>query len=192
MKNLHTLSLLLAFGLLLGFNVAQAKDEAPGLQSTETWFFKLIDKDAMTIKFDQGKFSISDNDKTALRAIVEKAQTSKQFDRFVVAAWSDSEYPDKGVVLSKAKRTLATDRIKAVKDVLKNAGAQTVDTYSFAEHPTWLGKVFNSENAQIKREAGLMKTPGDQSVAELGREVRTHGGPQTAVVILVDKGSMSR
>jgi hypothetical protein len=164
---------------------------ADSAQSIEANTFKLLDKEALTVHFAEGKADLAETDRLALRALADKVKGDRDFDHFVVASWSDQEFPEKGKTLPPEQRKLADERVRAVKGALMRPGAGQIQTYSFAEHPSWLGKVFNSENAKVKQEAGAVSTSKDLTAAELGRELHEKGGPRSAVIILVNKSAIS-
>jgi len=188
MKNLKLSCGIMAIAGLFGAAPMPASgDAAQKLEDTQTKIYELLDKDITTVKFNRDSAVLSDSEKSSLRSLVEAAKANKNIDRFIVAAWSDREYPaSKDQKLSKTERDLAKNRMDTIQAFLKDVGAKDVDTYSFAEHPSWLARVFNTEQAQIKG-AGKVKDEEERIVADIGKRLRDKGGPGTGVVVVKTK-----
>lgn len=156
-------------------------------EQVETKVYQLLDKNMTTIKFANRSDTLSEAEITRLRAFAKASKDEANLDQIVVAAWSDKEYPAaRDENLEKSDRDLADKRAEAVKKVLKDAGAKDVDTYSFAEHPSWLSRIFNTEQAKLKG-SGKVKDSEDRVIASLGKQLRAKGGPGSTVVILKHK-----
>lgn len=152
-----------------------------------TGIFQIFERDMTTIRFAPGSSTLSANDRQALTTMAADLKGDPNVAKLVVAAWSDKEYPaGPDQRLSSADRSLAEDRAKHVKDVLVDSGARSVSTYSMAEHPSWLARTFNTAQAKLKGD-GRIKSSQDHVIADLGRQIRNHGGPNDVVVIVQHK-----
>ena len=105
-------------------------------------------------------------------------------------AWADREYPQKkGKDLSKGERDLAVARADHVAKVLKGFGVSKIEMHSMAEHPSWIAKTFNTDDAKLKGE-GKTNALDDAAIERIGRQIRLKGGPSTAVVMVRREGKL--
>ena len=185
MKVMNTsLKLMMALGLTAG-SVAFAETTPKEIaEKVQAKVYELLDKNISTITFTEGSSNLSDTEQSSLKALVTAAKANGIVDKFVVASWSDQEYPTgKDAKLSSKQRDLADKRNDAIKRVLKAADANDVDTFTMAERPTWIGKTFNTEDAQIKG-AGKANDMEEAQVTSIGRRLRDKGGPGKSVVVV--------
>lgn len=91
------------------------------------------------------------------------------------------DYPEQGKQLSDKDKKLADERSKNVKKVLSEFGAKDIDTYSMAEHPSWIAKAFSTDEAEIKASTRGKKVE-DRTSANIAKTLKTKGGPSTVVI----------
>jgi hypothetical protein len=163
---------------------AWAQTSQPTIGDSATDVYKILAKDMTSVTFPKGSDNLSKTDKDHLATLARETNQDATVDKLIVASWSDKEYPaQKDAKLDSADRRLADQRADAVKKALKDAGAKSVETFSMADHPSWLAKTFNTENAKLKGERKV-KSTDDEIIADLGRQIRAKGGPSTAVIIV--------
>jgi hypothetical protein len=165
---------------------AFAEDDKSLTEEVKTAVYELLDKDMISVKFDTNSSTLSDGERASLKALVEKLRNEKDVEKFIVAAWSDKDYPNgANEKLTNAEEKLAEKRKEAVQAALKDFGVDNVDAYSMAERPSWLAKVFNAPAAKIKGEGRTIgdKDAEDVMIEQLGQRLRAKGGPGMAVVI---------
>lgn len=161
---------------------SEAASEA--MKDAKKTAFRLVDKETVAVIFTKGQSAVSESDKADLKALYDAAKADAKIDQVIVAAWSDHEYPaNKDQHLDKTDRKLADDRAYHVKQALEAIGAKNVETFSMAEHPSWISKKFRTENAKLKG-AVAPKDLDDAAVEEIGKELRRAGGPGKAVVFV--------
>lgn len=125
------------------------------------------------VHFPTGKDDFIPSEQDRLLAVVDDAHRSGPIAEAVVAAWADAEYPaTKGRSLTRDDERLAKNRADVVKKFLKDHKLRNVDAYSMAVYPSWLARVFRTEEARLKN----------------GELLRDKGGPSTAVVVLRQRG----
>ena len=139
-----------------------------------------------TISFKPGKASLTDDSKSQLNQLVKDAKSSGRIDELQIAAWSDNFIPVGKKQLSKADRLLADQRVDALRSYLKGPlGVDDVVTYNMAERSTWLGRMFETDDAELKSEI----TRGVH--AEMSRDefrvFKENGKPSSAVVLTLIK-----
>lgn len=175
--------ILLATGLTLSAASVMAEGTQPStIEKIQTKVYELLDKDMTAIKFAKDSDALTDGEKQSIRAFVTAAKNNGKVDKFIVAAWSDEEMPKGDKKLSDKQKNLADDRNHAVKQALKEAGADDVEGFSMATDANWIQKTFNTEGAQLKGE-GKIKDADDQFTANIGQRLRSKGGPGTAVIV---------
>lgn len=189
--------LLLASGLSLGLvsptllaeegkiekaaeNAANKVEQAVENLKQET--YDLVDKDITAISFAKGSHKLSKSDLSTIRAMYKAVLTDDTVDKVIVAAWADDKMPS-GTKLSDAQVDLAEKRADAIEDVLKKMGNKNVDTYNMAKDATWIGKVFETQNAEIK-EAMKGKPADDANANRIAQLLESKGGVSKAVVII--------
>ncbi len=175
--------ILLATGLTLSAASVMAEGNQPStIEKVQTKVYELLDKDMNTIKFAKDSDALTDSEKQSIRAFVTAAKNNGKVDKFIVAAWSDQEMPKGDAKLNDKQKNLADDRSHAVKQALKEAGADDVEGFTMAVDANWIQKTFNTEGAQLKGE-GKVKDAEDQVNANIGQRLRSKGGPGTAVIV---------
>ncbi len=161
------------------------------VQDAKTKVFELLDKKHVTVNFKNSSATLEQSEIDELKTLLEANKGQGAIERVIVATWADKEYPaGKGEKLSEADRKLADQRAEGIKKALTSLGITKVDTYSMAEHPSWISKAFNSEQAKVKGE-GAVKSADDQLASEIGQKMRDKGGPGTAVVLVRHAGDYS-
>ncbi len=158
----------------------------------KTELFKLIDKDTAKVDFDKGSAKISDGERSDLKALVDSLQSDATVETYVVAAWSDKDYPAaNGAKLPAADRKLADARKDAVVKALKALGAKKVEGHSMAEHPTWIAKVFTTSDATVKGAKEANADADQLSTEGVAKQIKDKGGAGTVVVIAKHAGIAS-
>jgi endonuclease IV len=142
----------------------------------------LVDKDITSISFAKGSHKLSKSELSTIRAMYKAVLTDDTVDKVIVAAWADDKMPS-GTKLSDAQVDLAEKRADAIEDVLKKMGNKNVDTYNMAKDATWIGKVFETQNAEIK-EAMKGKPADDPTANRIAQQLEAKGGVSKAVVII--------
>ncbi|HYX38439.1 MAG TPA: hypothetical protein VE954_35500 [Oligoflexus sp.] len=160
---------------------AQTKVEQ-AVEGLKTETYDLIDKDITTITFAKNSSKLSKSEASTLRAVFKAVLSDDTVDKVIVAAWGDDKMPNGGK-LSDAQVDLAEKRAAAVEDVLEKMGNKNVDTYNMAKDATWIGKVFETQNAEIK-EAMKGKPADDATANRLAQQLESKGGVSKAVVIV--------
>lgn len=177
----HTLTVVTTLGMFAAPIYADNAEKA--LESAQTTLYDIMDKDITTVQFEAGSATVSDAERLELRALVQSIRDDSKIENIIVAAWSDKDYPAQGKNLSKRDRELAEKRSENVKKVLDQLGAKDIDTYSMAEHPSWIAKVFNTDDAAIK-DSIKGKQIEDRTTASIAKTLKAEGGPSTIVVLV--------
>ncbi len=144
--------------------------------------FDLVDKDITGVSFAKGSHKLSKSDLSTIRAMYKAVLTDDTVDKVIVAAWGDDKMPSGGK-LSDAQVDLADRRVDAIKNVLKKMGNKNIDTYNMAKDASWIGKVFETQNAEIK-EALKGKPADDANANRIAQLLESKGGVSKAVVII--------
>jgi hypothetical protein len=161
-------------------NAANKVEQAVENLKQET--YDLVDKDITSVSFSKGSHKLSKSDLSTIRAMYKAVLSDSTVEKVIVAAWADDKMPS-GTKLSDAQVDLAEKRADAIKDVLKKMGNKNVDTYNMAKDATWIGKVFETQNAEIKE--AMKGTPADDANANrIAELLESKGGVSKAVVII--------
>lgn len=144
--------------------------------------YDLVDKDITAVSFNKGSHKLSKSDASTLRAMYKAVLTDDTVEKVIIAAWADDKMPTGGK-LSDAQVDLAEKRADAIEDVLKKMGNKNIDTYNMAKDATWIGKVFETQNAEIK-EALKGKPADDANANRIAQLLESKGGVSKAVVII--------
>lgn len=119
------------------------------------------------ISFSKESTVLSDGAKNELRDAIAKAGKSGQIKEVRVAAWSDQEYPPKGVSLAAGQVDLAERRAESVQSYLKQSlNVSDVSTMNMAKRPSVIQNVLNTSDAQAKNtleNSGAAPTNSDQT-----------------------------
>ena len=177
--------------LLAGLTSAQAPVFAQGTSAgsdTRVQYYEFLGKDTATVAFASGSSTVEPGEQKNLTDVVTAVRNGAVIASAMVAGWADQDYPvNKGQSLSKAQRKLADARIAAVKKELEKVAVPKIETHTMAKQPTWLSKVFHTEDSVVKGE-GKIKDANDQLTAELGKILKDKGGPGKVVVIIRRQG----
>lgn len=161
------------------------------VQNVKTELFDIMNKETVTVNFKDGSSVVDQGEVNDLKALLTSNKREGKIDSLIIAAWSDKDYPaGQGETLSDADRKLADQRADAVKKTLTSLGAGKVDSYSMAEHPSWIAKTFNTQDAKVKGE-GAVKDADDNLTAQIGKQLKDKGGPGTVVVLVRREGDYS-
>jgi hypothetical protein len=164
-------------------NAAAKVEQAVENLKEET--YDLVDKDITAVSFAKGSHKLSKSDASTIRAMYKAVLTDDTVEKVIIAAWADDKMPTGGK-LTDAQVDLANRRTDAIKDVLKKMGNKNIDTYNMAKDATWIGKVFETQNAEIK-EALKGKPADDANANRIAQMLESKGGVSKAVVIIKRK-----
>jgi len=151
--------------------------------------YNFLDKDLLTVKFDNGSAVLTNSSLTALSDFAKATKGEANVDKYIVASWADQEYPAKGE-LSRSQRKLANLRAKNIKKVLEATGPQKIKTFEMTKQPNWIQRAFSTETAEIKNK-GSNVTENERLSKEIGQRLRDKGGPDTAVIVARFKNEVS-
>jgi hypothetical protein len=168
---------------------AQTKVEN-AVEDLKTAAYDLVDKDITSISFAKGSYKLSKAEVSSLRAVYKAVQSDSTVDKVIVAAWGDDKMPS-GDKLSDAQVDLAGKRAEAIENVLEKMGNKNIDTYNMAKDASWIGKVFETQNAEIK-EAMKGNPADDASANRIAQLLESKGGVSKAVVIVKRKTPASK
>lgn len=119
------------------------------------------------ISFSKESSVLSDGAKSELRDAIANAAKGGEIKEVRVAAWSDQEYPQKGVSLAGSQIDLAEKRAESVQLFLKQSlNVSDVSTINMAKRPSGIQKVLNTPDAQAKNtmeNSGAAPTNSDQT-----------------------------
>lgn len=138
------------------------------------------------INFDKTKANISKQAKDDLKELYQKASKKGKIDEVQVITWGDQEYPSVHEKrLSKKQIDLVEKRNQTLKNYLIGLTKDNVDveTHSMAERPGTLKRLFDSEDARIKKSletAGIPNT--DTSVKVPGK------ASKSVVIFIMEEG----
>lgn len=183
---------ILVTGLFAGVANAEDQPVKKAVESAQTAFFDMIDKDSVVVNFEKDSAAISEGERTTMKSALDAARKDIKIERVIVASWSDSSMPEqKDAKLSDRERKLADERAENVQKLLKEFGVSKVDTYSMAEQANWFQKMFKTDEAQIKKSMKGLAIDDNFNKA-LGEKLTSMGGPsKAAVIILTDRSYMS-
>ena len=186
-------SLQVAAALIIGLgNVTSAYGESTVKKSEVVMVenvYEILDKDLIKISFAEDSSELSNQSLTALSDFAKATKGEAKIERYIVATWSDQNYPKTGEV-SETQRKLAELRAVRIKDALGAAGAKKVDTFEMTKQPNWIQRVFSTETAEIKNK-GMSSTANQRLLKEIGQKLRKNGGPHMAVVVAKFKNEVS-
>jgi hypothetical protein len=137
------------------------------------------------ITFPKEKATISKQAQEEIRKLYKKASAKGKIEEIKVITWGDQEYPSVyEKKLSEKQINLVDKRNDAVEKYIGTLNENTeVETYSMAERPGTLNKLFSSEDAKIKKSletAGIPNT--DTSVKVPGK------ASKSVVIFIMDEG----
>ncbi|WP_141734077.1 hypothetical protein [Oligoflexus tunisiensis] len=178
----------LVVGLLASWPVAaSAAGDNKGTTAANTSAeaqLERMEKETTTVTFAKGSAKLSEAEQNKIKALIPGYAGDKNIDEVIVAAWSDQAYPAKAdQKLPEAERDLAEERADVIEDLLDKNGVDDVDTYSMAEKPNWISRVFQTNQAQIK---GQARDKGMDNLNEerISKILTSKGGPSKAVIIV--------
>lgn len=144
-------------------------------------------RDYTVVTFERGSDQLTENEKSNIRSVVEKAKALGEIENVRIVAWSDKQLPSGREELSKADRDLAKARIDNIENfVKKDLGMRGVKSYSMAEHKNFIARAFNAAEEELRSIFGRRGAETDVSQEEM-KVIKEKGGPMKAVVILQRK-----
>lgn len=115
---------------------------------------EIIGTQYTTIVFDEGKSTLSRNDKKQLQKLADKAHDDKrEIDEIRILAWSDKEYPEPDKKkASEQEILLAANRAQAIKNFLEEDlnEYEDIDAYNMARRPDFLSKLLRDDEFSVK------------------------------------------
>jgi len=185
----YSIAALFLVGLLSVATVYAESEVKTGDTEITATRYNILDKDLLTIKFDEGSAVLSESSLTSLSDFAKATQGESKVDQYIVASWADQDYPAKGE-LSRSQRKLADLRAENIKKALETAGSGKIRTFEMTKTPNWIQRVFNTETAEIK-EKGSNYTKNERLTKEIGQRLHDKGGPDTAVIVARFKNEVS-
>lgn len=138
------------------------------------------------ISFDKNSDKLSDAQKADIKTAVQEATQKGKIDEVKILAWSDKEYPAEKGKQDKNDVTLAKNRIKNLKNFLKDElKVSSVDAHNMSERPNALEKMFNTSDAKVKNAAestGAAPTSGNTGLFDMKAQAS-----KAAVMIFMKK-----
>lgn len=134
------------------------------------------------ITFDKKKANISKRAKEDLKQLYQKASSKGKIHEVQVITWADQEYPSvHEKKLSEKQLDLVDKRNETLKKYLTGLTKDNVDvsTHSMAERPGTLKKLFDSEDARIKKSLETAGIPNTDTT------VKVPGKASKSVVIFI-------
>lgn len=137
------------------------------------------------VTFPKQKAEVGPEARASLKKLAMKAKSKGKISEIKVITWADQEYPSKQEEdLSQAQKSLVERRNKAITKYLdqldKNA---KVKTYSMAERPGAIEKMFSSEGADIKKSLEGAGIPTTETAAKMPGKAS-----KSVVIFLMDEG----
>lgn len=139
----------------------------------------------VVITFDRGRTTLTANAKSRLKSVIDSARSQGEIDEIQAAVWSDKALPQEGQELTKFDRDLAKNRGKTIQNYLSeqlNVDSSDVVSYNMAERSSWLSKLFDTTDSEIKQ---TMDGDADPDVYRDGLRVFKESGEPSSAVILV-------
>lgn len=144
-------------------------------------------RDYTVITFERGSDQLTENEKSNIRTLVDKAKALGEIENVRIVAWSDKQLPSGREELSKADRDLAKARLDNIENfVKKDLGLRGVKSYSMAEHKNFIARAFNAAEEELRSIFGRRGAETDVNQEEM-KVIKEKGGPMKAVVILQRK-----
>lgn len=145
-------------------------------------------RDYTVITFERGSDQLTENEKSNIRSMVEKAKAAGEIENVRIVAWSDKQLPTGREDLSKADRDLAKSRLDNIENfVKKDLGLRGVKSYSMAEHKNFIARTFNAADEELRSIFGRRGADTEVSHEEM-LAIKEKGGPMKAVVIVQRAG----
>ncbi len=191
MKKMKLLIGALVFaGLPVAYGESQTvKNQKPLMQKAKAAAYDFLDKDTVSIEFDKNSSVVTESMKTSIHALLDAIMKDGKVEKVYVASWADRSLPaDSSDKLSDGDKTLAKDRAENVKMILDARGINDVKIFNMAEQPSWLGKTFKSNDAEVK-ETMKGQHVGDQDMRALGKKLEDHGGLSQVVIAVARKST---
>jgi hypothetical protein len=184
----------LVIGLLAGWPLAvsaagdtkgtTAADTTKRMKANAEAQLDRMEKETTTVTFSNGSSTLSEAEQNKIKALIPGYTGDKNIDKVIVAAWSDQAYPQAAdQKLPESARDLAEKRADVIEDLLEKNGVNDVDTYSMAERPGWISRVFQTDQAQVKGQA-RDKGMDNQNEERISQILTSKGGPSKAVIIV--------
>ncbi len=134
------------------------------------------------ITFAKGKAYISDEARKDLQALQRKAASRGKIEEIKVITWGDQEYPSvHEKKLSESQQKIVKMRNDALEKYLSGLSQDDakIETFSMAERPDALNKLFSSDEAQIKKSLETAGIPNTDTT------VKVPGKASKSVVIFI-------
>lgn len=132
-----------------------------------------------SVEFNKGQRALNPKATEGVERSITTASSQGEIDKVDVIVWSDREYPANGQKLDRVQTDLADGRGESIKNYInRHAPSADVNIVNMAERPSPLAKLFNTEDAEMKRKlTNLGFTPGPNNEFETGR-------PSSALILI--------
>ncbi len=154
------------------------------LESAQTTFYDLIDKDMTTVNFAKGGSALTEAELRNIRAVYKSVLSDSEVTSIIVAAWSDREREGEGLKLPLGQVKLADKRALAIKEVLRPMTYKAITSYTMGEDTGWLSLFFPSKDAKVDPRLSAPDTATEAKIRALAKDLDGRGGPGKAVVIV--------
>ena len=113
----------------------------------ETVVLQVIEKSSAVITFPIGQSTLSSEEATKLKSFVADMKAQASVEKFVIATWSDKDYPAKGKSLGDADIKIAKNRNESIKSSLDAAGVKNVEYFTMTTQPNWFQRYLSTKTA---------------------------------------------
>ncbi len=148
------------------------------------WAWAAGDKmQSLVLDFDTGVTELNAKHSKEIDAILKSAALNKKEIDVHMAVWADEDFPGVKKSLNKQQRTIAKNRIKAIKDYIKKTKADVDDmeAYNMAEGSNWFVRVFQLDDFK----SAISESTEDDEVYERKYQIyKQKGAPKKAVIVL--------
>lgn len=115
---------------------------------------EIIGTQYTTIVFEEGKSTLSNENKKQLKKLSYRAHKDKRnIDEIRILAWSDKEYPEpEKKKASQDEILLAANRAQEIKNYLEEdlSEYEDIDSYNMARRPDFLSKLLRDDEYAVK------------------------------------------
>lgn len=135
------------------------------------------------VKFNKGQAGLSEENKSALRALAAETP-QRAVDEVKVLAWSDREYPASGSKATTADVKLATNRGDNITKYLKSdLGYKVdVDNHNMAKRPAAISEILGTDDYEIKNK---MEVTGEMPATRSANAPSVLGDKASTALVMV-------
>ncbi len=140
----------------------------------------------LIVRFDEGSSNLRSDEKERLKYFLDRKLKGMNVDELQIASWSDNPISLGKSELSAADRNLAGRRGDTIREFIQRPKKSAdVVLHNMAERSTWLGRMFESDDALLKSE--IQRGADAPMSQEEFRVFRDSGKPSVAVVVSIVK-----